>query len=160
MREKTVLGVVRADSHGAGIAVLDFDVNIADGGIERAGVSIRRRSIAVRARAGEENHVGGTLLKTRRVGGEDEGGALGAIADQADARPDVNCLGEAIAAGGDEEDALIGGFLNFIDGLLQGDGIVGGAIGLYGEFFGREVDCFGIIEARRVVGGLRVYRKS
>ena len=90
----------------------------------------------MRPLAGEKNHISGTLLETFGVCAEYEGGTLGAVADQADSGPDIDCRGEAITARWDEKDSLVRGFLDFINCLLQDGGIVGDTVGFHGEILG------------------------
>ena len=131
VREIAVLREARADADGAGIAVADFDVDVRHRGVEGAGRGVARRFVILRATAGEEDHVLRMVfvaIEAGRVRCEDEDGARGAVADEADAGPDVDGVGEAVAAGGDEDDALVVGFLDGVDGSLDGVGVVGEAV--------------------------------
>ena len=51
-----------------------------------------------------------------------------------------------------KDDALVMRFLNSVDGLLDGRGVVRGAVGFHGKLIGREVDRAGVIEPLRIVG--------
>ena len=51
------------------------------------------------------------------------------ISDEADSLPDVDGLAEPVASFGNQHDSLASRFLNAIDGLLQGVGIVGESVG-------------------------------
>src|ERR1700679_1133435 len=113
-----MLGIVGTDAHSAGISVLNFNIDIADCGIERARVGVRRRRVRARASAREKQHIGRSLLKTWSVGGEHKGGTRGPEPDQPDSGPDIDGPAQTIAARGNEQDTLIGPLLNLIDGLL------------------------------------------
>jgi hypothetical protein len=45
-----------------------------------------------------------------------------------------------------------GRFLDLVDGVLEGIGIVGQAVGVNGKFVGSEVDRSGVVQAFRVGG--------
>src|SRR5260370_31503433 len=151
VRQETMLGVVRADAYGSGIAVADVEIDVAERGIKSAracvgwsGVcSLRaggRRSTLRWATTREENHVAGALLKTRRVCAQDKHRPRRSVADDTDSRPDVNRTGKALAAGGQKENTLNGAFLDGFDGLLHGVGSVGTAVGVHGKLVQIERD--------------------
>src|ERR1035438_2522962 len=71
--------------------------------------------------------------------GQQEDGACGAISDDADAGPDVEGLRQAVAALGNEDNSLAGGFLNLVNGLLNRPGIVGEAVAADGKGVRGEV---------------------
>ena len=116
--QKAMLGIVRAYAHSARIPVLNFNVEVADCGIERTGARIRRRFICTWAGTREEHHISGPLLKTRRACGENKCGPRSSKSDQPDSGPDIDRPGQTVAAGGNEQNALVGFLLNLIDGLL------------------------------------------
>ena len=91
------------------------------------------------------------MLKTRSVGGEHKSGTRGPEPNQPDSRPDKDGLGQTVAARRNEQDALIGLLLNLIDGLLQDGGIIRDSVALHRKILLRQVNCFGIIQARGVV---------
>ena len=158
-----VLGVVRADTDSSRIAALDFDIDVADGGVEgsrasvgRLGVfafaGVARRKAFSRPATRKENHVRRAVLKGWRVGAQDKHRPSLAISNETDTRPDVDGPSEAIAAGGQKQNALIGGFLNFVDGLLQGIRVVGNAVALDRKLVRREVHSARIVQAAGEVG--------
>ncbi len=57
VRGEAVLRVPRPDADRAGVACADLEVDVAEGGVERAGVRVRRRPAVPRPAAGEEDHV-------------------------------------------------------------------------------------------------------
>src|SRR5580692_130122 len=59
VRQEAMLGIVSAYTHSTGISVLNFDVDIAHGRIERTRAGIPRSGICARATTREEHHVGG-----------------------------------------------------------------------------------------------------
>src|SRR3974390_1942605 len=158
-----VLGVVRANTDSSRIAVLDFDIDVADGGVEgsRAGVGrlgvfalagVASRKAFSRPATRKENHVRRAVLKGWRVGAQDKHRPSLAISNETDTRPDVDGPSEAITAGGQKQNALIGGFLYFVDGLLQGIRVVGNAVALDRKLVRREVHSARIVQAAGEVG--------
>ena len=173
VRQETMLGVVRADAYGTGIAVPDLEIDVAERGIKSARACVGWSGVcSLRAGGGrstlrwattrEENHVAGALLKTRRVCAQDKHRPRRAVADDPDSRPDVNRAGKAIAAGGQKENALNGGFLDRVDGLLQGLGIVGNAVGVNGKFVWSKVHRSGVVQTFGVgrIGARRCTHKQ
>ena len=185
VRHEAMLGVTGADTDGAGVAVADFEIDVADGGVEgaRAGIGgltpgsaaaagSRGRLPAGRASpagctpaaaepaagagpaAGEEDHIAFVVLVlvAGRAFGQQEDGAGGAISDDADAGPDVEGLRQAIAALGNEDNSLAGGFLNLVNGLLNSPGIVGETVAADGKGVRGEVDGLGVVQAEGVIG--------
>src|SRR5208283_5043618 len=148
---------MRTDAYRSGIAFVDLKINIAQRGIKSARACVGRggvrslsasrgRSIFRRAATCEENHVARALLKARRVCAQDKHGPRGAITNDANSRPDVDGSGEAIAARGQKENALDGSFLDRVDGLLQGVGIVGNAVGMNGKLVWSKVERSWVIQ--------------
>lgn len=86
------------------------------------------------------------ILITGRVWADDEHRPRGAVADYANSRPDIDRLGEPVAAGGNQDDSLTGGLLNLVDSPLQRFGIIGGAVAVRGKVYG-----FGIVQPDGVV---------
>src|SRR5580693_7972230 len=153
MSQEAMLRIVRAYAYRSRISFLDFNVDIADRGIERTGVGVRWSCIRVRSTAREEHHVRGPLLKTRRVCSQHKGRPRGSEADQPDSGPDVDRPGQTVPAEWNKQNALVRRLSNRIDRLLQNGGIIRDSIPLYGETIGRQINCFGIIRARRIVRG-------
>src|SRR3974390_244038 len=112
VRDIAMLRVTRANGDRAGIAVLNFEVHVAERGIKcaRAGVRGReRRAVFCGTSPREENHVFGTLLKTFCVGAKDEHGTRLAKTENANAGPNVDGASDAIAAGGQKHNTLVDG---------------------------------------------------
>ena len=130
----------------AGIAVLNFEVDVAHRGVEGSGIGVRNVGcrgddslleagtytapgrIGAGAATGEEDHVADSLLVAWRVFAEDDDGAVLAISDDADSGPDDEGFADAVAAFGKEDDSLGGGFLSFVDGVLDGVGVIADAV--------------------------------
>ena len=130
-----MLRVMRAYAYRAWIAVLNLDVDITHCRIERAGARIWRRGISDWSPTREEKHVRGTLLKARRVGGENECRAPGAESDQPDSGPDVDGSCDPVSAGRNKHDPLLPGLLNLVDRLLYRSRIVSEPIAFHREVF-------------------------
>src|SRR5260221_6666829 len=148
VREEAVLRIVRANSDSSGISILNFDINVTHRGVEssrtgvwwsffRAGFRFPPRASRARQAAGEENHVRWPLLKARCVAAQDEDRAGLAVTDGADSRPYVNGFRDAVAAGRQEKDPLVGRLLDLVDGLLQDVRIICNAISVDGK----RVEC-------------------
>src|SRR5580658_1099492 len=151
MREEAMLGIVGAYAYSTRISDLNFDVDIADRRIERAGVRIRWIDIRARSAAREEHHVGGPLLKARRVSGKHKCGPQSAKTDQPDSRPDIDRLGQTVAAGRNEQNALVRRLPNLVDRLLQDSRIIRDSVPLHEEIIRRQINCFPIVGPGRVV---------
>src|ERR1017187_83360 len=168
---EAVLGVAGTDADGAGISVPDLEIDVADGGVEGAGAGVggltaggaspvsgspAAATPASRAgpATGKEDHVAliVLVLVAGSVFAQEENGACSSIPDHADAGPDVDGLRQAVAALGNEDDSLAGGFLNLINGLLKGRGVVGETVAADGEGVRGEVDGLGVVQAEGVVG--------
>src|SRR5277367_1180062 len=148
-----MLRVMGAYAHGARISLLDFDVDIADRGIKCSRVGIRWRRIRIRPAAREEYHVSGPLLKTRSVCSQHKCGPHSPKADQPDSGPDIDRLRQTVAARWNKQDALVRRLANLVDRLLQHGGVIRDSVALYREIIRREVNCFGIFGASRIVRG-------
>src|ERR1700691_3763432 len=151
MSQEAMLRIMGGYSHRTRISLLDFNVDIANRGIERTRVGIGWSCAGVRSTARKEQHVSGPLLKTRGVCSQHKGGPRGPKADQPDSGPDVNRPGQTVAAGWNEQNALVRRLSNLIDRLLQYSGIIRDSIPLYREPIRRQINCSGIIGARRIV---------
>jgi hypothetical protein len=79
--QKAMLRIVRAYADGTRISFSNFKVDVADGGIERAGVRIRRRFIRLGSTTREKYHVRRPSLKTRSLRGEHKCRARGPISN-------------------------------------------------------------------------------
>ena len=86
------------------------------------------------------------LLVARSVWCEREDGSLCAVADNPDAGPNVNCVGNAIVALRDEENAGAGIRSGFVYSLLECVGIVADAVGVDGKGVIGEIDRFAVFE--------------
>ena len=123
--EIAVLGDMEADADGGGIAGADLDVDIAHRAVERAGAAVRRGAAArPRVRRRKTACTCRFPPGTGRVLGQGQDRPAVAVADQADAGPDVDGLREAVGPLRDEQDAGPGAGRDLVDGLLQGGGIV------------------------------------
>ena len=150
----------------AGIAVADFEIDVAHRRIERAGIGVgdvvvgrhgARRRKAERAyagavtpgagtRAGEHHHDAHALLKARRVVRQHEDGARCAIAEDSHARPDIDGAREPVTARGDEHDAFAGVVVGLVDRRLDGGAVVGFSIGVDSKLLGAQINGLGIIQ--------------
>src|SRR5450759_4848246 len=114
-----MLGVAGAHGDGARVAVPNININIRQRGIKSAGTGVRDRrfggfsgALTAAAETGatareEEHHFFlSRILKARGVGGKDDNRPRGAVADHADAGPNVKRIGDAIAAGREKNDSL------------------------------------------------------
>ena len=122
---------------------------LAGGRGKAGGIKLARTPAEARAAAGEEEHdllVGG-IQETRGVGGQDDDRPRGPVTDQADARPEVQGTADAIAAFREENDALTGGFLDPINGLLKRGGVVASASRA------GDIDGLGVLQPSRVIRG-------
>src|SRR5580692_1879776 len=114
-----MLRIMRAYAHSARISLLDFNVDIADRGIECSRVCIHGRRIRARPTAREEHHISVLLLKAWGTCSQHQCGSHSPKTDQADSRPDVDRLGQTIAAGLNKQNALVRRLANLVDRLLQ-----------------------------------------
>jgi hypothetical protein len=119
-----VLGDMEPDCDGGRVALADFEVDVAHRRVKRTGVGVgnvvvRRNGTGrwkcdgaasaralVAREAGEHDHDAHALLETWRIRRKQEDGTGSTVADEADARPDVDGAHERVAAGGDEDDAF------------------------------------------------------
>jgi len=150
-----VLGGVEADADGGGVAVADFKIDVADGGIECAGVGVgdggvgrnavqrRKRNAALRVGpcASKRQHYTDAFLKAGRVVGQYKDRARLAVAEQAHPGPDVNGAREAVSAFGDEDNSFVEWTVRFVDGGLQSGAVVGVSASI-------QIDCLGVIQPR------------
>jgi hypothetical protein len=83
---------------------------------------------ACRTAAGEEEHVLDALLEAGRIVGEQDHRPRRAHAEQADARPDVECARDAIFARGQEDDARPAPARSSVERLLDRRAVVGLAV--------------------------------
>ena len=157
--QEAMLGVAGAHGHSAGVPILDLDVEVRERRVEGAGTGIGNGCVgAVRvgrsstpeagAAAGEEyQHLFvGRVLESGCVGGQDKDGPLGAVADQANAGPNIERAADAIASCWQEHDALTGRLLNLVNGVLQGGRVIARA-------GAGEINRLGIRQALGVIGG-------
>src|SRR5260370_14465817 len=144
VREETVLRIVSANSDSSGISILNFDINVAHRRVESsrigvwwsffcAGFRFPQGPSRARQAAGEENHVRRRFLKARRVATEDKDRAGLAVTDDADSRPRVNGSYDAVAAGWQEKNPLVGRLLALVDGVRQVFRIIAEAISVDGK---------------------------
>src|SRR5580692_12575971 len=146
-----MLRIMGAYAHRTRISLLDLNVDIADRRIKRTRVRIRWRGIRVRPTTCEEEHVPRPLLKTRGVCREHKCRPRGPKTDQPDSGPDVDRPGETVTARWNKQNALVRRLANLIDRPLQNGGVIRDSIPLYGETIRRQINCFRILRARRVV---------
>src|SRR5579875_1367199 len=147
--QKGVLGYVEAYGDGGGVAVADFEIDVAHGRIEGAGVGVGDGLIgghAAGARAGERDHHGQALRETGGIAGQYEYGPRCAVSEDAHSRPNVDRARQTIAAGGNEHNAGAGVFFRLVDSGLNGGAVVGGSVGVNAEGGRGEVHGFGVIE--------------
>ncbi len=155
VRQMAVLGVTGTNADGCGVSVLDVEVDVLQGAVERARVGVANRAIVGGAVAGEPNHVlMVAFLEAGSVGAENEDGPMRAVADHADAGPDVDGLGQAILSLGNEDDSFFErGIRDLIDRRLNGSGVVADAVAMQVREIGfREIDSLGIVETESVIG--------
>src|ERR1017187_9162626 len=106
-----VLRHVIADCDGRRIAVTHFKVQIADAAVEGEFVSVYHRTASGRRTRGELQHIPAraeklvALLVAGRIGTKHKYGPVRAIADQPDARPQVDGARDPVSPLGDEDDA-------------------------------------------------------
>ena len=114
----------------ARIAVFDLDVDVVDAAVEGEFVGVFEGGASGGTSIGKPDHVATiAFLETRSVASENTDRAVIPISDEADSLPDVDGLAEPVASFGNQHDSLASRFLNAIDGLLQGVGIVGESVG-------------------------------
>jgi hypothetical protein len=116
MSEKGVLRYMEANSHRGGIAVADFKVDVGHRRVKRVGVCVgdmvvgrngtgRRKGDTaagtgglVGCEAGEHDHDSHTSLEAWRLGRQHEDGTCGAIADEAHAGPNIDCMSRSLVS--------------------------------------------------------------
>src|ERR1035438_6889343 len=120
MCQEAVLRVVGAHAHSAGIAVLDFEIDIAHGGIKRTRAGVLRLAGAA-ASSGKEHHESlfVLVLETGTVLAQHQHRTGGAIPNHANSGPDVDGLGQAVSPFGNEDDSLVCGLLDSVNGRLD-----------------------------------------
>ena len=167
--EETMLCIRRPHRDRTRVAVLDDDVDVAQRGIERAGIGIanRRRKVDRRRfRLGtledeariagpsrqtpyKVKQVGRTCLKSRSRCAEHEQGPRASVADYADTRPDADGPAQSIRARRHEQDAARRRSRYAIDRALQRGTIVADSIGERTERLLREIDRLRIVRQAR-----------
>jgi hypothetical protein len=140
--EEGVLGHAEPHRRRGRIALADLDVDIAHRRIEGAGIGVadlggggahggdRHGDLAdlVLVVAGEHDHRAHAFLEARSLGAEHEHRPGRADAEHAHAGRDQQAAAQAIAAGGQEDQAVAGLVVGGVDGLLDGVGVVGLAV--------------------------------
>src|ERR1017187_408944 len=130
-----VLRHVIADCDGRRIAVTHFKVQIADAAVEGEFVSVYHRTASGRRTRGELQHIPAraeklvALLVAGRIGTKHKYGPVRAIADQPDARPQVDGARDPVSPLGDEDDATTRRSGRVINRGLDRRRIVGHTIG-------------------------------
>src|SRR5260370_10660269 len=92
-------------------------------------------------------------MKARRVCAQHKDRPGFTESDQSNSWPDVDRLTEAIAAGRNKKNALVRGFLNLVDCLLQRVGIVGNSVSANCKVRRCQVNRIGGVETVCVVSG-------
>src|SRR5262249_25957624 len=151
VREIAVLRISRPHADRAGIALSDLQIDVAHGRVKRTGAGVARhaqiQSVAAAAARllvgrrgapasgagtppGAEPHVTfvSGVLVTGGVWAEQEDGPRGAVADDANRRPDIDGLSDAIPAFRHEYNPLVAGRLHLVDGLLNRVRVIGHAV--------------------------------
>ena len=172
--EKGVLCGVEANSDRAGVAGADLEVHVADGGVEGAGVGVGNRTAGRRYHAarrgrrmvqgsssrglrpgpgsGEKEHVGYTVLVSRRVFAQHEDGPFCSVPNDAHARPEIDGTADAVASLRNEDDAFPFAGLQLVDRRLDRCAIVCLAIRVDMELLGREVDGSRVVQPHWIGG--------
>jgi hypothetical protein len=93
-----------------------------------------------------------TFLEAGGIGAENEDGPMRAVADHADAGPDVDGLGQPILSFGNEDDSLFErGVRDFINRVLNGSRVVTDAVAMQVREVGFcEIDRLGIVQPESV----------
>src|SRR5882762_7629404 len=165
VRQKAMLGIVGAHANGARISVLNLKINVTERRVERARARILwdivvtgRRALVKfafvpRTTTGKENHVSGPLLKACGVWTQHKCGPSTAVTNHSDARPNIDCFRETVMSGRNKNDALALCFLNSVNRLLYGVGVIRDTVPTKRELLPRQINGFGIVRARWIVRG-------
>src|ERR1700739_2078335 len=89
VRQETMLGVMRTDSDSAWVSVANLEIYVADCGIKRTRIRIRRRFIPLWTRTCKEKHICRIPLKARRFSGQHKDRAGCPKSDQADSGANI-----------------------------------------------------------------------
>src|ERR1035438_3625361 len=101
----------------------------------------------VRTRAGKEKHVGDAVLISRCIFAKNKHRAMRTVPDDPYAGPEIDGPRNPVTALWNEDDSLAPGFLELVDGGLNGQAVVCRAVALNVEVPGREINGGGVVEA-------------
>src|ERR1700738_4539116 len=165
VRQKAMLGIVGAHANGARISLLNVKINVTERRVERARARILwdivvmgRRALAElafvpRTAAGKENHVSGPLLKACAAWTQHKCRPSTAVTNHSDPRPNIDGFRQTVTSGRNKNDALALCFLNSVNRLLYGGGVIRDTVPTKRERLPRQINRFGIVRARWIVRG-------
>jgi hypothetical protein len=97
--------------------------------------------------AGEEEHVGDAVLISRSIFAKNKHRAMRTVPDDPYAGPEIDGPRNPVTALRNEDDSLAPGFLELVDGGLNGQAVVCLAVALNVEVPRREINGGGVVEA-------------
>ncbi len=125
VRDEAVLGDVEADGDGRGVTVTHLKVDVAEAAVEREFAGVRDGLAGWRTLVGVPEHVVvRAALEITGVCGQNEDRAMSAVANEANAGPDVDGVLDPVTSFGDEDDPMMCRFLKVIDRGLKGRALV------------------------------------
>ena len=170
-----MLGDVETDRDGRRVAVADFKIDVAHGGVKSSGIGVsdggvrrhaarRRKGNAValtaslaRPRAREHHHDALALLKSWRIVREQEDGPRCPEAKDTDAGPDIDGARQPVAARRHEYYSLARMVLSLVYSGLKRSARIALSVGGRSKFWRIQVNRSGVIEPR---GDDRLARSS
>src|SRR3954447_2343963 len=112
MRDEAVLRHVEANGNRGGVTVPQLEIDVAEAAIERELAGVRDGLAGWRALVCVPGHVVvRAALETAGVCWQNEDGAMCAVADEADAGPNVDGVLDAVMSSGDEDNPMMCRFL-------------------------------------------------